>query len=331
MNTRITSGEIFPSSQVPRRLQFLDRAKGIGILLVVLFHAWRGLLDSYPHVGGVLMRMVDYTVYLFHMPLFFILSGMLAERSLAKGRGSYLIGKLVSLYWPYLLWSIVTIGFIILLPSLTDHGFGWRQMRDIPFQPRIHLWFLFTLFLYSVLYAAMPQIKFLLPLAIVMAFVATLDDLRPFAQYLSNLVFFVAGLAGPVRWRAALRWWPAALAVLLGSAAAGMHFGLSHLSWPLAPAGLAGTLTILAASNRIAAGGWLDRLLTLLGTASLAIYILHHFLVGSVRAALQQVVPTMPGEVVLLACLIVGIIVPVAVQRGAVRLGVSRWLGLGKG
>lgn len=110
-----------------------------------------------------------------------------------------------------------------------------------------------------------------------------------------------------------------------------MHFGLSHLSWTLAPAGLAGTLAILAVSDRIAAGGWLDRLLTLLGTASLAIYILHYFLVGGMRAALQQVAPTMPGEVVLLACLIVGIIIPVAVQRGAVRLGVSRWLGLGKG
>ena len=54
------------------RLEYLDAAKGLGILLVILGHiyAWN------PNINR---KILVTWIYSFHMPLFFIVSGMLIK------------------------------------------------------------------------------------------------------------------------------------------------------------------------------------------------------------------------------------------------------------
>ncbi|MCD8381959.1 MAG: acyltransferase family protein [Clostridiales bacterium] len=74
------------------RLAWMDVAKGIGIFLVVYAHA------NSPYF--------EY-IYLFHMPLFFFLSGFLYN---SKGSfWSFLIKKIKSLYIPFVGWNIIVI------------------------------------------------------------------------------------------------------------------------------------------------------------------------------------------------------------------------------
>lgn len=81
------------------RLDYLDVAKGIGIILVVMGHT------------GFLKEGVSRFVFSFHMPLFFIISGMLLHHSDIDNRdiGPLIRKKIRSLMIPYISFSLIYI------------------------------------------------------------------------------------------------------------------------------------------------------------------------------------------------------------------------------
>lgn len=78
-----------------RRYDYLDIAKGIGILLVVWAHI---LLTGPSHR----------VIYAFHMPLFFLISGMLFKRDKFNGFGDFLKRRAKRLLLPFAIYSVVT-------------------------------------------------------------------------------------------------------------------------------------------------------------------------------------------------------------------------------
>ena len=60
------------------RILWLDAARGIGISLVVFGHALRGINGSQAIPGASELMPLDQVIYAFHMPLFFMLAGLLA-------------------------------------------------------------------------------------------------------------------------------------------------------------------------------------------------------------------------------------------------------------
>ena len=121
-----------------KRIEWLDIAKGIGIFLVVYAHA-RAPYNSY--------------IYNFHMPFFFLISGILY-----KSQGNlknYFIRKLQTLYLPFVGWNLV---FIIGKTLIRHEDISWSNIfrvlltleKDGEFLGAI--WFLGALFLVSVLY-----------------------------------------------------------------------------------------------------------------------------------------------------------------------------------
>lgn len=132
-----------------KHLNYIDTAKGIGILLVVLGHNLQGVPE------------LTSWIYTFHMPLFFIITGYLDAHKQAQGAahkpiGSYIRSKAASLLWPYMTFSIVNLVWllvfrlvmgvqpeapfpVILLKMLTTYGY--RAM-----------WFLPTMFFASVIH-----------------------------------------------------------------------------------------------------------------------------------------------------------------------------------
>ena len=90
-----------------QRLGYLDIAKGIGIILVVIGHAL-SVLPSPDKENVELLRTI---IYLVHMPLFFFISGLLFEKNLkryeAVGFRSYVLGKAQLYLIPYITFSIL--------------------------------------------------------------------------------------------------------------------------------------------------------------------------------------------------------------------------------
>lgn len=78
-----------------QRFEYIDIAKGIGILLVV----WGHIL-----LTGISHRVI----YAFHMPLFFLISGMLFRREKFNNFGVFLKRRTKRLLIPFVIYSIIT-------------------------------------------------------------------------------------------------------------------------------------------------------------------------------------------------------------------------------
>jgi len=135
--------------QKPRRIAWVDYAKGFGILLVVIGQTLRGLVSNSILEPTIFEQISDKWIYAFHMPLFFFISGLFIERSISQSFSRFLISKLQTIAYPYFLWSFLQE----LLRTLSDTnsepiGEIWR----IIYQPTMQFWFLYVLFTISVLY-----------------------------------------------------------------------------------------------------------------------------------------------------------------------------------
>ena len=129
-----------------QRIIFIDIARGIGIILVVLGHVispWEKPFNSNEAIRNY--------IYSFHMALFFVISGVLVYYSLLKREltKEYLKIKTMSLVEklliPYYLWSCIY--FILSHESLTGSSdiYEWI-ICIITFRGRAPIWFLGTLF-----------------------------------------------------------------------------------------------------------------------------------------------------------------------------------------
>ncbi len=118
-----------------RRISYLDAARGVGIMLVVLGHIWEN-----EDPAAVL-------IYSFHVPLFFILSGILISYTGCEKRSwrQILPGKIRGLLLPYLFYEIV---FVAVFGLRNGFDFGSSHVYDsLIMQPlNVPLWFLAEMF-----------------------------------------------------------------------------------------------------------------------------------------------------------------------------------------
>ena len=135
--------------QDERDANWVDIAKGIGILLVVLGHNLRGLFSS-----GIIKKTgfffyMESIIYSFHMPLFFFLSGLFLQGSFLKlGTQKLITSKIDTLIYPYIIWSLLQ-GLIEVAMSKYTNGYpvSFSEVFNLII-PRAQFWFLLVLFLF---------------------------------------------------------------------------------------------------------------------------------------------------------------------------------------
>lgn len=129
------------------RIVWIDIAKGIGILLVVLEH----ILMSYIRQTGneqVIHALPIRIIVGFYMPLFFFLSGIFMKSILRKSFRDVFVNKFKRLMIPYLLWGCVSVVFY----GIYSHSLPFLRILELPFRPIFVLWFVYTLFLGTLLF-----------------------------------------------------------------------------------------------------------------------------------------------------------------------------------
>lgn len=137
-----------------KRVEYIDIAKGIGILLVYIGH-------SFLNQNGGLFQ----SIYSFHMPLFFMIRGMLFRYNPELGLRKTIYGKAVTLLLPYLLFSVLYYLCFIAMGS-NPIGYvldGWG---------RIPLWFIPILFAIEIMHLLLLNGKIILRAVVVAVFVA---------------------------------------------------------------------------------------------------------------------------------------------------------------
>jgi fucose 4-O-acetylase-like acetyltransferase len=281
------------------RVSWVDHAKGIGIFLVVLGHVLRGL-----EAGGILgeqspFHWVGEWIYRFHMPLFFLLSGLFAERRVDRRPGDFLTYSLETIAYPYLLWSTIQTLSQFGLNRYTNGESHLSVLAWVVIAPIQQFWFLYALFLISLLYYA-GRSAGLRPLGVLVVAVGLLTSggwpYSPWWIFNTPAAFgiyyalgaWVGGRRGIERLERVPSWLAVAIAAGgfgLVTAAVGLPLGgVSPLRVVATLGGVAATLGLALLSSR---ARWLD-FVRILGAASLEIYVAHTIASAGIRIGLRS-------------------------------------------
>lgn len=305
----------------------LDNAKGIAMFAVVLFHVLRGADAAGLMSYGPALRLADDIAYGFHTQTFLLVAGYLAWPRAGDGR--WQLGRQVSLYHPYLLWSLVSGGLSMVLASSVNRPVTPSEFMWMPLWPIGHFWFLLALMVGT---ALLGLLRTQAALALGMLACAGLA-FTPAAHWFGapyHLVFVLAGgwLAsrpalpgiGPV---AGL----AAAAVLVAGALLAERYDLAVQDIRLVWIGLAGCAACLALSELLARWRVATMLLGILARYALPIYLLHVLAGAGTRIVLMRGGIDFPAPVVTAASLLAALLLPIVAARIARQIGVDGLLG----
>lgn len=315
------------------RITWLDVARGIGIILVVAGHSERGLTAA-GIAADAGWRWFDLALYSFHMPLFMLLAGINIRHSRAHGRWPFLRSKLRTVAYPYVLWSLIQGGLLVLLSSQTNSKADWSMLWSIGWRPIAPFWFLYALMLYILLVAIVGlRARILIPVAAAgLIGSAYLNGDTLLHQLCYQATFFVIGALGSqsiMHWtpRPAWPWlitstglWWVALWLMPAMEAT------PYLMPRALPAALLGIAIVLIASQMLAGGS--ATAFAWLGQRSMTIYVMHILATAGTRILLMKIhVPASPA-LYMLTCTLAGLLAPVLAHLALERFDLLRLLGV---
>src|ERR1700681_2764207 len=317
-----------PALFVPARIDWVDYAKGICIVMVVMMHSVLGV-EAAAGQTGFMHGLVAFAKP-FRMPDFFLISGLFLSVVIDRDWRTYLDRKVVHFAYFYVLW--VTIQFGFKAPGFAAET-GWSHVGFLYLESFIEpfgtLWFIYLLPVFFVVAKAtrrMPPLAIWAVAALLeMAHIATgwtvIDEFGArFVYFYSGYLFadYVFALSDRARAHPGL-----ALAGLAGWTLVNGGLVVSGLSeWPLISliAGLAGAGAIVTIGTLLARAHWLN-FLRFCGEHSIVIYLAFFLPMATTRTLMLRagVIPDI-GTVSLIVTL-AGVVGALAVWGVALQVG----------
>jgi fucose 4-O-acetylase-like acetyltransferase len=305
------------------RTDWIDNAKAIGIILVVYGHVARGLFSSSIDTPQPWYQWMDQVVYSFHMPLFFFLSGLFFNQTLAhKGTGKLVLGKIDTLLYPYVIWSLIQGGIEVAMSQHSNGLVTSREVLALWWQPRAQFWFLYALFFVfafaSLVYGAFSTRQHML---IFGASILLYLFPPPFTHHIipnfivGHLVFFCLGIVFTAHLKIEQF---SSLTTLLAIAitfltAQWLFHGAFALPLIEKSAALL-ALTVVSILFVVSLAAYLAqkdlKFLTYIGASSMAIYLMHILAGSGVRVVLMKVFHIESFALHLLVGCMVGVLAP---------------------
>lgn len=316
------------ASAASARLAWVDTAKGVCIILVVMMHSTLGLGRAVGEEGW--LHAVVAFAQPFRIPAFFLLAGLFLARTIDAPWRRFLDSKVLHFVYFYLLWTFIQIGF----KALPTEGLAAlpSEFALALIEPFGTLWFIYLLPMFFVVTKLARHASVWL----VLAAAAALNAWSPQSGWLAidefahRYVFFFAGYAfGPLLFAGAAQ---AQRAPDIAIAGAGAAFGLIAAAVALASGdaealgkvpGLGLLLGALGAAALIGVAGafsetMIGKAVRYCGERSIVIYLAFFLPMAAARIALvhsgligsQIDVGAASALVTLLA-----IVIPLALQR----------------
>lgn len=322
MNQFETATPVATMSSSSSRIDWVDYAKGICIVMVVMMHSVLGV-EAAAGKTGFMHLLVEFAKP-FRMPDFFLLSGLFLAVVIDRDWRTYLDRKVVHFAYFYVLW--VTIQFGFKAPGFAAE-LGWSRVGLLYLESFVEpfgtLWFIYLLPLFFVVAKLTRSLS---PLAVLGAAIA-LESARistgwtVIDEFASRFVYFYAGYlfahsvftlsdrarAMPVLAMAGLALWLLVNGALVWS-------GFSE--WPLVSLalGFAGAGAIIVSGTLLARLEGLTAL-RFLGEHSIVIYLAFFLPMAATRALLLKTALIADIGVVSLIVTIAGIVGALAIWR----------------
>jgi uncharacterized membrane protein YcfT len=344
ISSSITASRIAPSI-ASSRVNWVDHAKGICIILVVMMHSTLGvekafgLAEHSSWVGHFIAWARP-----FRMPDFFLISGLFLARRIAAPWRSYADTKIIHFVYFYILW--MTIQFLTKGYGIYHEAgaFGLAREYAMGFvEPFGTLWFIYLLavfFAVTKLLHGVPQTLIFIAAAVLeMAPVNTgwtlIDEFAAryvyfFAGYwMAEAIFtYAQGIA-----KRPLAIVLAALAVWALAEGVFVFGGVSHLP------GIGLVLGFVGAAAVVAMGVLLSKVpaaepIRYLGANSIVVYLAFFLFMAATRALLLRAAPGLGPDLIAVIVTAAGVIGPVVLHLAVKRTALNalfvrpRWAGL---
>jgi uncharacterized membrane protein YcfT len=179
------------------RESWVDAAKGLAIICVVLYHSVLfmgdiGLAGVWVPISGLLDT--------FRMPLFFFTAGLFAPLALGMGFGELFRRRIARLLWLYLLWSVIWAVVFQFVPVAGSDSPTWLGLLLVPVWPNPSTWFIYALaifFMGAWLMRSWPKwVQFVPALVLTLVFGARLvsSGSEPLDKIATYYIFFLAAV-----------------------------------------------------------------------------------------------------------------------------------------
>ncbi|WP_213739553.1 acyltransferase family protein [Bradyrhizobium sp. dw_411] len=312
----------------PGRVDWVDYAKGICIIMVVMMHSVLGVELAAGKTG--FMHVLVAFAKPFRMPDFFLISGLFLPLVIDRDWRTYLDRKVVHFAYFYVLWVTIQFGFkapaFAAETSWSHAGFLYLESFIEPFGT---LWFIYLLPIFFVVTKTTRRMP---PLAIwsIAALLETAHIVTGWTvidEFCARFVYFYSGylfadyvFALSDRARAHPRLALAALALWAIIDGGLVMAGLSE--WPLISLilGLAGACAIVTCATLLARMQWLTAL-RFCGEHSIVIYLAFFLPMAATRTLLLRAGPFHDVGTISLIVSIAGVAGALVIWRIALKAG----------
>jgi uncharacterized membrane protein YcfT len=314
----------------PGRIDWVDYAKGICIVMVVMMHSVLGVELAAGQTG--FMHVLVAFAKPFRMPDFFLISGLFLSVVIDRDWRTFLDRKVVHFAYFYVLW--VTIQFGFKAPSFAAES-SWPHVGFLYLESFIEpfgtLWFIYLLPVFFVVTKATRQMP---PLAI--WFVAAALEMTHIVtgwtvidEFGARFVYFYSGylfaghvfaLSDRARARPALALAGLALWALVNGGLVKSGFS----EWPLLSliSGLAGACAVITVGTLLARAHWLN-FLRFCGEHSIVIYLAFFLPMAATRTLLLRSGLIHDIGTISLIVTAVGVVGALALWRIALKVGAN--------
>ena len=327
------------------RVGWVDTAKGICIIFVVMFHATLGVQIAMGEPGW--MNHVILFAWPFRMPDFFVISGLFLGLVIDRPWLRYLDRKVVHFAYFYLLWAAIELA--LKTPDFVAEGGAAAALREYALalvQPYGSLWFIYMLPVFFVFTRLVKG----LPVWFVLAWAALLEMLPVhtgsviFDEFCQRYVFFFGGYVFATHIFAIAAWMGAHKAAALALVAAWLVVNGAIVFAPVPDAlqlvnfgnngfagmpvislvlGAVGALGIVTVATLLTDLPW-TRWLTWLGAHSIVIYLGYYVPETAARIILTRTALIDDIGTMSVLATIAGVLGPVVLY------GLVQWSGRGR-
>ncbi len=341
-----------PNAMSNGRVDWVDAAKGICIIMVVMMHTTLGL-EEVSGQQGWMHAVVAFSAP-FRIPDFFLISGLFLAATIDRPWKLYLDRKVLHFVYFYVLWVVIQFAFKGTFAVMGGEESVQQVVNNLVFtivQPFGTLWFIYLLpvfFVVTKLCRAVPWA--LLGTAAILEILPTdttalIDSMAAsfgaatsengwvlWEEFCARLVYFVAGYMFASHIFKLAAWARANVAVALGAIAlwaaingALVSAGVSH--WPIISLalGAAGALAIVTGASLIARLPAAKPLLHT-GANSIVVYLAFFLPMIISRMVVPKVLPMLDAGTTALVCIIIGVVTPLVGYAIIKRIGFGLFL-----
>jgi len=310
------------------RVEWIDFVKGIAITLVVYGHVMQGVFAGRPVTELGFFRASDAFIYSFHMPAFFIVSGLLSRSLWDVSLVKYIGEKARTIAWPYVVWFVLGTFSAVCFSKYYNHASTnpLMALTCLVWNPG-SFWFLHAFFLVHVLAALLRKLPLsvLLLISIFGFWISRFCPNEAIHNVLYHFPFMVIGLFGSVhliKIDSFFRRWGAICFIPLLLIQLAATILISNVSWPVKLwLGVSGTAGIASLASCVFST-ILFPIFCRIGYASLGVFLMHPYFQGISRALLHHL-PGMHAPILLVLLeTLCGIIIPVVIYEKAMK---TKW------